>query len=141
MRKPLVPIDGSESALRALSHALAELQGQAGAELHLLNVQTPPVHMFPSKLFSPDVIDQELRREGETRLAPALAAVRSADMACVCHVRIGHPGPEIAACAVEQGCDAIVMGTRGMSAAAGLLLGSVATKVVHVAPVPVTLVK
>ena len=141
MRKPLVPIDGSASALRALTHALAELQGQAGAELHLLNVQTPPVHMFPSKLVSPDVIGQELRREGEGQLAQAEAAARSAGIACASHVRIGHPGPEIAACAAEQGCDAIVMGTRGMGAAAGLLLGSVATKVVHVAQMPVTLVK
>lgn len=141
MRKPLVPIDGSDSALRALAHALAELQGQPVTELHLLNVQIPPVHMFPSKLVPPDVIDQELRREGAAHLEQARAAVRAAGIACVCHVRIGHPGPEIAACAAEQGCDAIVMGTRGMGAAAGLLLGSVATRVVHVAQVPVTLVK
>ncbi len=69
------------------------------------------------------------------------ATARAAGIGCVRHVRIGHPGEEIAACAAEQGCDAIIMGTRGMSAAAGLLLGSVATKVVHLAPVPVTLVR
>jgi len=33
------------------------------------------------------------------------------------------------------------MGTRGMGAVAGLALGSVATKVLHLAVVPVTLVK
>lgn len=141
MQKPLVPIDGSASAMRALRHAIAELGDRPGAQVHLLNVQTPPVHTFPGKLVSPDLITQELRREGQVVLEPAQAAVQSAGLAAVCIVRIGRPGEEIAACAEEQDCDAVVMGTRGMGAAAGLLLGSVATKVVHAAQVPVTLVK
>ena len=141
MRKPLVPIDGSASATRALAHAVAELRGQADAELHLLNVQSPPLHPFPGKLVSPDLIDQELRREGHALLDQAEAAAGGTGIAGVRHVRVGRPADEIAGCAAEQGCDAIVMGTRGMGTMAGLLLGSVATKVVHVAQLPVTLVK
>jgi nucleotide-binding universal stress UspA family protein len=141
MHQPLVPIDGSASAMRALAHAIAELGGRPGAELHLLNVQTPPLHTFPGKLVSPDLIHRKLRREGEALLAQAVAVAGSAGLTSVCHVHIGHPGDEIAACAAAQGCDAIVMGTRGMGAVAGLLLGSVATRVVHAAQVPVTLVK
>lgn len=141
MQRPLVPIDGSSSAMRALQHALAELRGRADAQLHLLTVQAPPIHAFPGRLVSPDMIDQELRREGAALLEPAEALVRAAGIAAVRHVRIGHPGDEIAACAADAGCDAIVMGTRGMGTMAGLLLGSVATRVVHLARVPVTLVK
>ncbi len=33
------------------------------------------------------------------------------------------------------------MGTRGLGTVAGILLGSVATKVIHFADVPVTLIK
>jgi nucleotide-binding universal stress UspA family protein len=141
MHRPLVPIDGSASAMRALDHAIAELAGRAEAQVHLLNVQTPPVHAYPGKLVPPDLIAQELRREATALLDRALAVATSAGVVAECHVRIGHPADEIAGCATEQGCDAIVMGTRGMGAVGGLLLGSVATRVVQAARVPVTLVK
>jgi nucleotide-binding universal stress UspA family protein len=43
-------------------------------------------------------------------------------------------------------CDQVIMGTRGLgssgiAAISGLLLGSIATKVLHLVDVPVTLVK
>ena len=47
----------------------------------------------------------------------------------------------IARIAVERQCDFILMDTRGTGAIAGMALGSVATKVVHLADLPVTLVK
>jgi nucleotide-binding universal stress UspA family protein len=43
--------------------------------------------------------------------------------------------------AVRTGCDLIVIGSRGMTAAANLVLGSTATKVLHVSSLPVTVVK
>src|SRR6476620_1498709 len=47
---------------------------------------------------------------------------------------------EIVRVAKAEGVDAIVMGTRGMRALGNLALGSTATKVIHLAEVPVTLV-
>lgn len=55
-------------------------------------------------------------------------------------VATGFVGSTIAAYATEHGCDAIVMGTRGMGSA-GQLLGSIARQVIQFADVPVTLVK
>jgi len=37
-------------------------------------------------------------------------------------------------------CDSILIGTRGLGLTAGLVLGSVALKVIHLAKIPVTLV-
>jgi nucleotide-binding universal stress UspA family protein len=41
----------------------------------------------------------------------------------------------------ELGCDLIVMGTHGRGAVAGMVMGSVANRVLHLAPCPVQLVK
>jgi len=56
-------------------------------------------------------------------------------------MRTGQYGETIANYAKEKQCDRIVMGTRGLGAVGGLLLGSVARKVIHLADVPITLVK
>lgn len=47
------------------------------------------------------------------------------------------PAPEIAKIARESGADLVVVGTRGRSAVAGVLLGSVAYRLLHLAPCPV----
>jgi len=141
MKRALVPLDGSDDALRAFAHAIGELRGSVDAELHVVNVQAPPVHPWPGKLVSPDVVDAELRRAGEAIVAAVERPAAAAGVACVGHVRIGHAAEEIAECARELGCDAIVMGTRGLGRVAKLVLGSVAHKVVQLSHMPVTLVR
>jgi nucleotide-binding universal stress UspA family protein len=141
MKNALVPIDGSPAALRALSYALDELRNRADVQVHVLNVRAPMVEPWPGQLVSPDMISAELRLEGGKILARAETEARAANVPCVAHVSIGAAAEEITAYATRHGCDAIVMGTRGMRALAGLVLGSVAHKVVHLANVPVVLVK
>src|SRR3954467_3996957 len=99
MKRPLVPVDGSADALRALSHATSELRGSAEAQLHLLNVQPAAIHVWPGRLASPDLIEAELRRQGEEVLQAAEAAALASGIRCVRHVRIGPAADEIAACA------------------------------------------
>ena len=57
------------------------------------------------------------------------------------HVLSGDPASNIARAARERGCRLIVMGSRGLGPLASAALGSVAAKVLHLADVPVTLVK
>ena len=141
MKNPLIPIDGSPAALRALALALDAVRGHADGQVHLLNVQGPMLHPWPGKLVSPDMIAAELRSEGEKLLVQPEIMALAEGLACVPEVRIGSAAEVIAAYAAEQGCDAVAMGTRGMGAVAGLVMGSVEQKVVHLASVPVTLVK
>jgi nucleotide-binding universal stress UspA family protein len=141
MKNPLIPIDDSPSALRALALAIDAVRGQADGQVHVLNVQAPMLHTWPGKLVSPDMIAAELRSKGEKLLVQPEIMALTDGLACVPEVRIGAAAEVIAAYAAEQGCDAIVMGTRGIGAVVGLVMGSVAQRVVHLAGVPVTLVK
>lgn len=57
---------------------------------------------------------------------------------------VDHVGPqpahEIADIAREVGADLVVVGSRGHAAVTGLLLGSVVTRLLHVAPCPIVVV-
>jgi nucleotide-binding universal stress UspA family protein len=53
----------------------------------------------------------------------------------------GQTAEAIAQAARDEGIKHIVMGTRGLGSIQGLLLGSVAMKVVHLAEVPIRLLK
>jgi len=56
------------------------------------------------------------------------------------HTVVGSIAESIVEQAKQSGSDMIYMGTRGMTALSGMVLGSVATKVLHLAHVPVVLV-
>ena len=89
MNNALIPIDGSSAALRALTFALHALRSRPAAQAHVLNVQAPLVHLWPVKLVSPDMIDAELRSDGEKLLVQAEIMALAASAACVPHVSIG----------------------------------------------------
>ncbi len=140
--KVLVPVDGSENALRALRHVLATRDWYRDSpDIHLLNVQrriaSGAVRMFVSQ----DVIHDYYREESENALKSAREVMAQAGVAFKGHVAVGEEAAEIARYAKDHACDLIVMGTRGMGRLGGLLLGSVATQVIHLAAVPVTLIK
>jgi len=136
----LVAIDGSENALRALAFAIA-LAGRApGTRIELVNAQVP-VGQAVSMFLPRGTLTDFHRDAGMQALGPAIAAARQAGVAFAQHIAVGQPADVIAGFARELGCTHVVMGTRGLGAALGMLLGSVATAVVRQVAVPVTLVK
>ena len=87
-------------------------------------------------------IEDSLRQRQEALLEAALAQARNSGLQTVAtQAAEGQAAQEIVRVAADRGADCIVMGTRGMNALGGLLLGSVAQRVVHLAAVPVMLVK
>ena len=139
-KKIVVPMDGSASALRALAVAIGRC-ADTGAALHLLNVQSPIASGNVRMFVTPDMIKKYHEDEARQALAPAIKLLESAKAPYVTVLRIGHPAQAIADHADPAGGDEIIMGTRGMSTLGNLVMGSVATQVVHAARVPVTLVK
>ncbi len=134
-------MDGSGPALRALDHAIAAARRDK-AEIHVLNVEMPlddygmvPTYVTPRK-------HRELTQaRARAIIEPALARLKRARVVHEAHVLWGAPAESIARAARRLKCESIVMGTRGMGATGNLLLGSTATKVIHLSGVPVTLVK
>jgi nucleotide-binding universal stress UspA family protein len=110
------------------------------AELHLLNVQ-PSVGGAVSTFVSREQIDSYHREEGEKALASALALAQKASVTAKKHVGVGRQGEIVADFVRKIGAGLVVMGTRGHTGLAGVLLGSVAQDVIAHATVPVTLVK
>ena len=141
--KVLVPVDGSESSNRAVDHLIKKLGWyKDGMEIHLLNVQ----HQVPygsrvSSVVGQDKLAQYHKEEGMTALKPGMQKLDAARVPYHHHIAVGDEADVICRYAKEKGLDQIVMGTRGMGSVSNLVLGSVATKVIHLSPVPVLLVK
>ena len=79
--------------------------------------------------------------EADLILQPARQILDAKDVQYQVSTRVGSPANEIARHVHETQCDAIIMGTRGLGPVANLMIGSVATKVIHLVEVPVTLIK
>ena len=141
MRKILVAVDGSAGSERAVRHLISQLGEQTQtAEVHVLYAQ-PPVSDRLLKLATDDFIEGLRRDVARKATATADKLLSEAGLRHVVETKAGMPAETIASYARQNHCDEIVMGTRGLGTISNLLLGSVATKVVHAADAPVTLVK
>ncbi len=141
MNAILVPIDGSKTALRAADYAITQAK-RIRAQVHLLNVQLLPDTYRTEREYLAVASNRELTtRRAEAILKPAVARLRRARVQHTVHISYGDIAPAIARVVRQLKCDSIVMGTRGLGPIGGLLLGSVAMKVIHLAKIPVTLVK
>lgn len=140
MLKLVVAVDGSENALVAVRHAVKRAKSDPSVRIHLVNVQYP-LHGGVSTFVNAAQIKQYHQEEGEKALAPARALLDGEQVAYEHHLFVGEPSEIITRFAQEQSGDEIVIGTRGLSGLSSLLVGSVATKIIHQATVPVVLVK
>jgi nucleotide-binding universal stress UspA family protein len=138
--------DGSPSAIRAVDYVIAlAARSKAPIEVELINAQEATVGIPES--FTEDSADvasrlaRSCREAGTALLAEPLAKLDGAGLPSQSVVVIGDPATCIGAYIDKSRCDAVVMGTRGLGAVAGLVLGSVAAKIIHLVKVPVTLVK
>jgi len=141
----LLAVDGSEHSERAIPVA-AELAKKFGSEVLVLNVREIVLMRADPELVlrRSDPTGKGISEEG---LSPAEQVterlVKDGINAHGKSVDAVHSGAakEILEEAREFGANHIVMGTRGHSELSGLLLGSVATKVLHHSDCPVTVVR
>ncbi len=145
MRRVLIPFDGSAAAMRAVDH-VAKLAGAMNGGLDAVLLSVLPPAGFADQLLKGKPSEVQALQEPELEnarksMAPASAALAKAGVTSQVHVEIGAPEEVINQYGKTYHCDMVVMGSRGLGAAAGLLLGSVATKTIHTTALPVLLVK
>jgi nucleotide-binding universal stress UspA family protein len=139
----LVPVDGSASAGRAAACAIALAEGRPNAEITLLNVQNQQTVDVSdiSGVTSVGANAEYAAAQSKKALRQAIELCHNAQVKFDSHSTFGPVADIINKTAREIGADHIVMGTRGLSSWHGMVLGSVSTKVIQFARLPVTLVK
>src|SRR5919201_1983234 len=115
----VLAVDGSEQSNRALNYAATLAKESGGRVLagHVRELMAGPAAGPGPR--NDDGIKTELQ---------------------ITSTMTGGPAHVIAEAAEKEGADVIVTGTRGHTAIAGVFLGSVAQRLLHVAPCPVLVV-
>jgi nucleotide-binding universal stress UspA family protein len=137
----LVPFDGSEHSLHALNLAIGEAQARlTRPHLTLLNVQLP----LPSdvtRFIDSSAVDEFHREAGEQAIQSGRRLLEASGLDHSVHIMVGSVAPTIVDFASANACTMIIMGTHGHSSVAGMIMGSVTTKVLHQSKLPVLLTR
>ena len=123
----VIATDGSELAGKAVAQglALAKALGTQGVTLVTVTEVMP---MVSDATYALSLQDYER----------ATSAARASGVACdTVHVKDRHPAEGIVETAKTRGADLVVMASHGRRGLSKLLLGSQATEVVSLSPVPV----
>lgn len=141
--KILVATDGSKSALRAVKYAAGLVRSirSASNAITLINVHDDIGMRHAESFVGNDEVADYLRELSEKELKPARKLLDAAGIKHDMAIRTGHVSQEIVQFAQSGKFDLIVVGSKGRSAIADLLLGSVAQRVLATAKQPVVLVK
>jgi nucleotide-binding universal stress UspA family protein len=136
--KILVAIDGSEHSYLIVDKAIEY------ATLFDVSVLLVYCHRrFPTIMGEPYRDEQisSIISESEKVIAPFLQHIKKAGIAVEERIMEEPAGAAIADIARIEHCDLIVMGSRGLTNLAGLIIGSVTNRVLHTAPCSVLVVR
>lgn len=139
----LLAVDGSPNSLDAVTTFIKHLdwfREPPAVRLIYVHLPVPKVGGMGS-VVSKESLEGYYREEGDQALAQARKLLEDAKVKFSAEVLVGQPAEMIVAKADKEGCDLIYIGTRGLNAVSNVVLGSIATKVLHLAKTPVILVK
>lgn len=125
--------DGSDHADRALDYAreLAKANSARVVAVHVKEMSVGRAAGYPVQVDEEEV-EQKIQRQVKDLKDAGLNTIYEQRGATA-----GGAAHALADAAKEAGAEVIVVGTRGQGPIAGLLLGSVTHRLLHVAPCPV----
>jgi nucleotide-binding universal stress UspA family protein len=131
----VLAVDGSESSDHAVKYA-ADLAADSGGRIVAVHVN----EMVAGRFAGPVHVDEdELKAKIRRQIHDLSDAGISAKLELVASL-VGGPARVITEAARREQADVIVAGTRGHTALAGVIVGSVAQRLLHLAPCPVLVV-
>ena len=144
-KRILIPVDGSETATKALVAAL-QLARETGGVVRLVHTVNEMAYLGgidPYGTYSADLAGM-MREGGAKVLNDAMAVAQSAGVEAS-QAMLDEPGQRlgesVAAAAKLWGADLIVVGSHGRRGIGRVLLGSGAEQILRLAPVPVLVVR
>jgi nucleotide-binding universal stress UspA family protein len=141
MKRILIATDGSPSASEAVAFGV-ELAAEHGAEVIFAHV-VPTFDVTPATGFGAigGAFPHEVREHDRTLLDEAVAVADEHEVASIAAILRGDTVDEIVAYADSEDVDMIVVGSRGHSALASALLGSVSRGILGETKRPVLVVR
>jgi len=137
--KILLAVDGSKPSLDAVDLLIQHAgQYRARPEVELVTIHLPVPRM---RAVGKDQLAKYYDEEGQANLAAAKKKLDAAGIAYKASVLVGPIAETIVKQASQSKCDLICMGSRGLGELGKALLGSTATKVLHLATQPLLIVK
>ena len=143
LKTVVVATDFSKTSDAALAYG-RELARTFGAKLQLLHITDNIVtrYAFEGAMALPMDVQIEYEKSSQDRIDAMLREDDRRELGAIAVMRVSNsPADAIVEYAKEAGADVIVVGTHGRKALAHLVLGSVAERVVRLAPCPVLTVR
>lgn len=139
-RPILVPLDGSELSEKAIPYAVAFARA-TGQRLMLLTVwEGVEGELAPSPSATARDVDERGRAHRRAYMDEVARRVAAEGVEVATEMRDGHPSEELLWVCDEQMPGLLVMATHGRSGVQRMWYGSVASKLMQMAPVPTLLV-
>lgn len=129
----VVGTDGSSTAAQAVHHAV-QLAEMTGAKVHIVQAVPPTLAVDPAGLAAGATHIERAVADAEAEITRLATAVSERGVAATGRVCPTGAADALIDVAEEVGADLIVVGSRGMTGARRLLLGSVPNAVSHHAP-------
>ena len=139
--KILFPTDGSEHSVAALRGLISHVDWFAEPpQIALINVHPHLPYARAVAWVGKEAAARYYADESGAALAPASAVLDGRGIRYEKVAKIGEPAHEIVSYAAEWKADLVAMGRHGHSHVAGMLMGSIAQKVLATVTIPVLLV-
>lgn len=138
----LLLVDGSACSNKAVEYVASHpnlLQNSGG--LHLLHVHLPVPRGLARSIVGEDAVNNYYEEESATALKPAEEILRKNGIRYVSTFTVGDIPEQVDAHVKKHGIGMIVMGSHGHGGFKSFVMGSVATKVLTMASVPVLIVR